>query len=119
MRDRRIVTRRMIGSFVLTVVIANASLVALAEGRSQTAGLSAAQSTPDTPWPPAGVMRVGRGMTAPRLIKSAAPIYPAEAVRAKIEGKVLLEMVVQADGTVGEVRVQRSLDRKFGLDDAA
>jgi TonB family protein len=30
-----------------------------------------------------------------------------------------MEAVVQADGTVGEVRVQQSLDRKFGVDDAA
>ena len=30
-----------------------------------------------------------------------------------------LEVVVMPDGTVGEVRIKRSLDRKFGLDDAA
>ena len=30
-----------------------------------------------------------------------------------------LEAVVQTDGTVGEVRVKRSLDRQFGLDDEA
>jgi protein TonB len=58
-------------------------------------------------------------MTAPKLTKSARPNYPAEAMRAKVEGTVKMEMIVQADGTVGEVRVVRSLDRKFGLDDAA
>lgn len=31
----------------------------------------------------------------------------------------MLEAVVQPDGTVGEVRVKRSLDREFGQDDAA
>ena len=40
-------------------------------------------------------------------------------MRAKIEGKVLLEAVIQADGTVGDVRVKRSLDRKYGLDESA
>ena len=30
-----------------------------------------------------------------------------------------MEAVVQTDGTVGEVRVVRSLDQKFGLDDEA
>ena len=58
-------------------------------------------------------------MTAPRLIKSARPNYPAEAMRAKVQGRVMLEAVVQPDGTVGEVRVTRSLDRKFGLDESA
>jgi len=37
----------------------------------------------------------------------------------KIQGAVMLEAVIESDGTVGEVRVTRSLDRKFGLDDAA
>jgi protein TonB len=58
-------------------------------------------------------------MTAPKLTKSACPNYPPEAMRAKIQGRVKLEMVVQADGTVGDVRVVSSLDRKYGLDDAA
>ena len=40
-------------------------------------------------------------------------------MRAKIQGKVKLEIVVQPDGTVGEARVVRSLDRKYGLDDSA
>ena len=81
----------------------------------------AAQSTPEGPWPPAGVFRFqpGGDVTAPRIIKSARPEYPAEAVRAKMQGVVTLEAVVRPDGTVREVRIKRSLDRKFGLDDAA
>ena len=43
--------------------------------------------------------------------------YPSEAMRAKIQGGVLLEVVVQADGTVGDVRVVRSLDK--ALDESA
>jgi TonB family protein len=119
MRDRRVVKRLRLGSFLLAVLVANALFAAPADARPQASGASTAQSTTDAPWPPVGVLRIGPGITAPRLIKSAAPVYPAEAVRAKIGGRVLLEMAVQADGTVGEVRVQRSLDRKFGLDDAA
>ena len=30
-----------------------------------------------------------------------------------------MEVVVRKDGTVGDVRVKKSLDRKFGLDDEA
>ena len=40
-------------------------------------------------------------------------------MRAKVQGRVTLEGVVLPDGTVGEVRVTRSLDRKYGLDDSA
>ena len=40
-------------------------------------------------------------------------------MRAKIQGNVQLEAVVQTDGTIGEVRVTRSLDREFGMDDEA
>ena len=84
----------------------------------QSAAL-ASQSPAETRWPPAGVFRPGGDVTAPRLLKSGRPNYPPEAMRAKIQGSVALEAVIQADGTVGEVRVKRSLDRKFGLDDAA
>ena len=82
---------------------------------------SATQSAPETPWPPAGVYRYepGNGVTPPRLIKSGRPEYPAEAMRAKVQGRIKLEIVVKTDGTVGEARVVRSLDRKYGLDDSA
>jgi TonB family protein len=59
------------------------------------------------------------GVTAPRIIKSGRPEYTAEAMRAKVQGRVKLEVVIKTDGTVGEARVVRSLDRVFGLDDSA
>jgi TonB family protein len=40
-------------------------------------------------------------------------------MRAKIQGIVTLEAVVMPDGTVGPVRVTRSLDSTFGLDQEA
>lgn len=40
-------------------------------------------------------------------------------MRAKVQGAVKLEIVVKTDGTVGDSRIVRSLDRVFGLDDAA
>ena len=78
---------------------------------------SAAQPESKTPWPPAGVFRAGNGVTLPRLIKDVKAEYTADAMRAKIRGTVWMEAVVESDGSVGEVRVTRSLDRKFGLDD--
>ena len=110
--------RTIVGSLVFATLVANAPCVALADGQ-QTPGASPTQPAPDTPWPPAGVFRLVPGMTAPKIIKNARPNYTPEAMRAKVQGPVKMEIVVRADGTVGEVRVVRSLDRVFGLDDAA
>jgi TonB family protein len=110
----------MLASMLLAIVVALAPVTAQATASQQPAA-SAAQPTAETPWPPAGVylFTPGGNVTAPRLIKSSRPDYTAEAMRAKVTGTVKLEAVVKPDGTVGEVRVVRSLDRKFGLDDSA
>jgi protein TonB len=55
----------------------------------------------------------------PRLIREVKPQYTADAMRAKIQGTVLLECVILPDGTVGRVEVVRSLDPTFGLDQEA
>jgi TonB family protein len=66
-----------------------------------------------------GAYRPGNGVQTPRLIHEVKPQYTAQAMRAKIQGEVLLECVVQPDGTVGNIRVVRSLDSAFGLDQEA
>ena len=47
------------------------------------------------------------------------PIYTQAAMAARIEGSVLLETIVWADGSVGDVKVVRSLDSQLGLDQEA
>jgi periplasmic protein TonB len=66
-----------------------------------------------------GAYRPGNGVENPRLIREVKPQYTADAMRAKIQGAVWLECVVLPDGSVGEVRVVRSLDSTFGLDQEA
>ena len=66
-----------------------------------------------------GVYRPGNGVEIPQVIRKGEPKYTAEAMRAKVQGAVLLEAVVLPDGTVGDVTVVRSLDRNFGLDEQA
>ena len=66
-----------------------------------------------------GAYRPGNGVETPRLIKEVKPQYTAQAMRAKIQGEVLLECIVQPDGSVGNIRVVRSLDSAFGLDQEA
>ena len=47
------------------------------------------------------------------------PEYTNAAMQAKLQGTVVLEAVVLTDGTVGDVRIMRSLDSTFGLDQNA
>jgi len=66
-----------------------------------------------------GVYRPGNGVTTPRLLQQVKPAYTSDAMRAKIQGNVLLQCTVLADGTVSDIRVIRSLDPTFGLDEEA
>ena len=58
-------------------------------------------------------------MLVPRLLKKIDPQYTADAMRAKVQGMVVLECVVMPDGTIGKVDIVRSLDSTFGLDQEA
>ncbi|HKW02917.1 MAG TPA: TonB family protein [Vicinamibacterales bacterium] len=67
------------------------------------------------PVPEARNMRDG-GLQAPQLRRQVGPSYTSDAMRAKIQGDVELDIVIMADGTVGSARVTKSLDSQFGLD---
>jgi periplasmic protein TonB len=66
-----------------------------------------------------GVYRPGNGVTLPRLLHEEKPQYTSDAMRAKVQGTVLLECVVRPDGSITDVQVIRSLDPTFGLDQQA
>ncbi len=66
-----------------------------------------------------GAYRPGNGVETPRLLREVKPQYTAQAMRAKIQGEVLLECIVQPTGEVGNIRIVRSLDSTFGLDQEA
>ena len=66
-----------------------------------------------------GAYRPGAGITLPRVLREVKPAYTADAMRAKVQGSVWLECIVMPDGSVGEVKVTRSLDPVFGLDQEA
>jgi len=63
------------------------------------------------------VYRPGDGVSAPVLVKQVQPQYTAEAKRAEVEGTVILEAIVETDGTVGDVTVTKGLEP--GLDEQA
>ncbi len=59
------------------------------------------------------------GIEMPYRVMEVKPQYTAEAMRAKLQGPVVLEAVLDVSGKVTDVRVIKSLDRLFGLDEAA
>jgi TonB family protein len=61
----------------------------------------------------------GPGVTMPTLVERVAPKYTVDAMRAGIQGSVWIVCVVMPDGSVGDARVTRSLDRRYGLDEEA
>jgi protein TonB len=66
-----------------------------------------------------GAYRPGSGVSPPQLVREIKPNYTVSAMRAKIQGVVLLECVVLPDGTIGDVKILTSLDKTFGLDEEA
>src|SRR5881396_2135680 len=56
-----------------------------------------------------GAYRPGNGVTLPRVLHEERPQYTSDAMRAKVQGTVLLECVVRQDGSVGDVQLVRSL----------
>jgi TonB family protein len=66
-----------------------------------------------------GVYRPGNGVTPPVATYIPKPQYTADAMRARIQGTVWVECVVQTSGTCTNLHVVRSLDPTFGLDQEA
>ena len=65
-----------------------------------------------------GILRESApGVRSPKLVREVKPFYPKEPHDAWIQGKVMLEAVVQEDGSVGDVRVTEP--KHADLDQAA
>jgi protein TonB len=59
------------------------------------------------------------GITPPQVLREQMPRYSSDAMRAKVQGAVVVEAIVGADGRVEKARVIRSLDPVWGLDEEA
>ena len=66
-----------------------------------------------------GVYQPGSGVTAPVPLVIPKPAYTVDAMRARIQGEVQVECVVETNGTCTDVQVIHSLDPTFGLDQEA
>jgi protein TonB len=71
---------------------------------------------PDAPPPPAKPVRVGGDVREPRKILDAAPAYPDLALKAHVEGIVIIEATIDVRGRVADAKVLRGVPM---LDEAA
>jgi protein TonB len=78
-----------------------------------------AQAQADEEFRAGAIPATSPDVVAPRVVRSVQPRYTADAMRAKIQGTVIVEAVVGADGTVLRARLLSSLDPVFGLDQEA
>jgi TonB family protein len=65
-----------------------------------------------------GPRQLGAGIEFPKALKEVQPAYTPDAMRAKIQGPVVLQIVILESGLVGDVKVMKSLD-PGGLDQEA
>ncbi len=61
-------------------------------------------------------LRIGGDIAAPTKIRDVQPVYPQEARDANVQGIVIVEAIINRDGSVRDAQVLRSVDM---LDDAA
>jgi TonB family protein len=65
------------------------------------------------------VYGLGDGVVPPSALYRGTPVYTAEAMRARIEGTVIVACVVRPNGECTDIKVTRSLDAALGLDGEA
>lgn len=65
------------------------------------------------------VYKPGNGVTLPEVVKEVRPGYTQAAMQAKVQGSVWLECVVSETGDVTDIKVTKSLDTEYGLDQEA
>jgi len=79
-------------------------------------GLPEAPPPPPPPPAPRGPVRIGGQIKQPELVRRIEPEYPPLAVKAHIQGVVIMEAIVNEEGAVQNVRLLRSanplLDRE-------
>jgi TonB family protein len=75
-------------------------------------------TTSPTPGPHGEMIYTAGGpVNAPKIVRQPVPSYTQPARAARVEGIILLEIVVRKDGTVGNAKIIRGLG--YGLDESA
>ena len=66
-----------------------------------------------------GAYQIRGGVTPPTELRRGTPQYTAAAMNARAQGIIIVECVVQTSGVCANIRVRRSLNPAFGLDEEA
>jgi TonB family protein len=62
-------------------------------------------------------VRVGGGVTPPKLLFKSEPEYAPEARALKVEGNVVLQVTIDVDGSARDIKLKQGLG--YGQDEAA
>jgi TonB family protein len=100
---------------IASLLVVSVAVVSVATLTAATSLPMVAQSAAKDP----KVYKPGQGITLPVVVNEFKPSYTRQAMQAKIQGSVWLKAVVLANGKVGKVTVDRSLDAELGLDQEA
>lgn len=72
--------------------------------------ISTAPPAPTTPPPPSNqVLPFGEGMNRPQLVGGPEPVFPREALEARVEGTLLARCVITTEGALTNCRILKSL----------
>jgi TonB family protein len=66
-------------------------------------------SPPPPPPPPGAPVRVGGNIKTPTKVKHVNPVYPPDALAARIQGVVIVEATIDTEGRVSDAKVLRSI----------
>ena len=110
---------RVIAAPVLRSVIRDSAVITGDFTRDEVDRIAAGFGAPGAAAARLPFSRQDAGVVMPVLLSEVKPQYTADAMQAKIQGDVEMELVVRADGTVDGITVTKSLDAEHGLDDAA
>jgi periplasmic protein TonB len=67
------------------------------------------EAPPPPPPPPSAPVRVGGNIRPPTKTKDVRPVYPPIAQSARVQGVVIIEATIGADGKVKDAKVLRSI----------
>ena len=107
--EDRMSRRRLVASFAVALFMCSLATTSAVSVLPLTA--VTAQTTK--------VYKPGDGVSLPSVVTEVKPKYTPEAMQQKIQGSVWMLVVVLASGEVGDVRISKSLDARYGLDQEA
>ena len=108
-RPKEIMPRRPLRRPVSARACPAASKVASRAASSVVSSAGCPKRPPPPPPPPSAPVRVGGNIKAPTKTQDVKPVYPPIAQSARVQGVVIIEATIGADGRVKDAKVLRSI----------